>query len=1107
MKKGMFLFVILILILTTVVTAVNIHPKVREYFDAGISSVDVILVYSDKSKLDFLGNDFKVKHNYNVNQVAGSLTKKGYNKIIENDIVNEVEFDMPVQAFLTISVPQINATAVHNLVFDNINVTGKNIGVCVLDSGVNYSIDSLGGCFGVGCKVNGGYDIVNGDSDPIDDFGHGTPITSIIASNHSTNKGVAFDANIFHVKVLNQFGAGLMSDTQEAIEMCVGNATLYNISVVSMSFGTNVPMLYDTYCDSSFPSYANVVNDAVGKNITVVVSTGNDGNKTHISLPACIQNVTAIGAVNSGDAVPSFSNMNSLVDFVMPGASITMPGISGGLVTKSGTSFSVPHLSGVIALLQSYKKAERGFGFSYDELMNILKSTSINVSDGSVIYYRADAFEAIKKADERKPQVDLNNPLNKTYSLGENITVEFDATDMMLGKCWYDLNGVIEIPNCKNFNLSLNTKGSFEMTLFANDSHGNKNSDVISFTVNEGFGVDVIKPVNGSALNKGNVVLEYGTYGDVNSCYYNLNNGVNITLSGCVNTTLSLADNIYDLNLYVTNTLGLVNYTNVNFEVDTLLPALTVVSPLNNDIFAGNVLIDITSNGSNCYYNLNNSVNTVIDNCDSVTVTPTDFGDYNLTVYANDTAGNVNLSVLNFGFAPEIPSVTLTIPNGFKTNSSELNLTCDVIAENITKVELYHNVNQNFSSAQIKYYNGVKSGFNFTVTGLNTGSYNWNCLATDRDNDTRFAVNNNSFAVDLEQPVIALLEPNNTVTLASGSNIIFRYNVTDENVVEKCELTVDNNPDKQDIVIIKGTEETFQDTLSSGQHQWYITCNDDFGNFRISEKRNMTVQAAASSTPSTTTSTPPTGGGGGGGGSTTNAKESSNEESSPSEANIRVGKETSSTNENGITGASVSNVEKLAEQKSWLKKGLGLLLGSDTNIVGFAVKESKPVDDVKVERVLEGINKVSWKLKYNGKENINNVVVYDEVPKSFASSSDKIEVSGDIKSIVVEKDPVFMYDIGELKSGSEYKFAYVLKEGSVKEDVLKDFKDPVILSTPEKPTNKWWKYWWVFVLIVIIFSFWFGIGILMGHDYENKGPWEKAKEEIYAIIDKIFRRY
>ncbi|KAJ0354220.1 hypothetical protein COL154_011825 [Colletotrichum chrysophilum] len=70
-------------------------------------------------------------------------------------------------------------------------VFGKGAKVAVIDSGVDYRHPALGGGFGPGFKVSGGYDLVgedydgsNGkvpDDDPLDSLGHGTHVAGIIA--------------------------------------------------------------------------------------------------------------------------------------------------------------------------------------------------------------------------------------------------------------------------------------------------------------------------------------------------------------------------------------------------------------------------------------------------------------------------------------------------------------------------------------------------------------------------------------------------------------------------------------------------------------------------------------------------------------------------------------------------------------------------------------------------------------------------------------------------------------------------------------------------------------------------------------------------------------
>jgi subtilisin family serine protease len=69
-----------------------------------------------------------------------------------------------------------------NLAYKKLHHNGSGIRIGVIDSGIDYTHPALGGCFGVGCKVRYGYDLVgddyNGDittlkpdHDPLDNCG------------------------------------------------------------------------------------------------------------------------------------------------------------------------------------------------------------------------------------------------------------------------------------------------------------------------------------------------------------------------------------------------------------------------------------------------------------------------------------------------------------------------------------------------------------------------------------------------------------------------------------------------------------------------------------------------------------------------------------------------------------------------------------------------------------------------------------------------------------------------------------------------------------------------------------------------------------------------
>ena len=142
--------------------------------------------------------DFKLKHKYSVvNGFAGKVTRQGLEKLRNDPNVEKIYFDELMSIALDVSIPKINTTRTWGLIYNNTNITGKYVTVCVIDTGIDYTHPNLGDCtssaFLAGnCnKVMSGYDYVNDDNNPIDDQGHGTHVAGIAASNHTTYSGVA----------------------------------------------------------------------------------------------------------------------------------------------------------------------------------------------------------------------------------------------------------------------------------------------------------------------------------------------------------------------------------------------------------------------------------------------------------------------------------------------------------------------------------------------------------------------------------------------------------------------------------------------------------------------------------------------------------------------------------------------------------------------------------------------------------------------------------------------------------------------------------------------------------------------------------------------------
>lgn len=241
---------------------------------------------------------------------------------------------------------RVNATA--------LPTRGEGMTVGVLDTGIDYRHPDLGGGFGPGFKVAGGWDFVDNDGDPMDQHGHGTHVAGIIAANGPSLAGVAPEATLIAYKVLSASGSGAESDVIAAIERSTdpnrdGDFSDH-LDVINMSLGA--PGDADDHL-------ALAADYAMESGVIVVVAAGNEGSHiASINVPGAARDAITVGAY-LGEEVADFSSRGPTAglltfkpDVVAPGVNILSTKVGGGYIAHSGTSMAAPHAAGVCALLQ-----------------------------------------------------------------------------------------------------------------------------------------------------------------------------------------------------------------------------------------------------------------------------------------------------------------------------------------------------------------------------------------------------------------------------------------------------------------------------------------------------------------------------------------------------------------------------------------------------------------------------------------------------------------------------------------------------------------------------------------------------------------------------------
>ena len=287
-----------------------------------------------------------------------------------------------ISATLDESVPLINADDMWNTkdIYGR-NITGQDIKIAILDTGVDYTHPDL-----IDNYIQAGsYDIINNDTDPMDDNGHGTHCAGIICgtgiSSNFQYTGVAPDAKFYAIKILDKNGDGTFETyllgMEKALDPNGDGDYSDHADIISLSFGTDEPGRPDD-------QFCKIVDDMVEVGIIVVVAAGNRGPGSNtITSPGCAISSICVGSTDKQDFIASFSSCgpvewdgNYLIkpDIMAPGVSITSTKNGGGYTVKSGTSMAAPHVAGAAALI-----LQANPDYSPEKVKQVLKENAVNL--------------------------------------------------------------------------------------------------------------------------------------------------------------------------------------------------------------------------------------------------------------------------------------------------------------------------------------------------------------------------------------------------------------------------------------------------------------------------------------------------------------------------------------------------------------------------------------------------------------------------------------------------------------------------------------------------------------------------------------------------------
>jgi serine protease AprX len=362
--------------------------------------VEVIVQFKTPPTMDDLkqlGSYGQVKKSFiSINAVQVIVSPGVLAGLEANPNVRYISPNRTQRSFLDITTASVSAGFAWQYGWD-----GTGVGVAVIDSGVASNVDLMASG-GIASRVVYSESFVAGQT-AADAYGHGTHVAGIVGSSGKSSsgagftrtfKGVAPNANLINLRVLDQNGGGREADVIAAIQRAIDLKSAYNIRVINLSLGRPV---FESY---TLDPLCQAVEAAWRAGIVVVVAAGNYGRDTSphtkgygtIASPGNDPYVITVGAMNAkgttwttDDTIASYSSRgptlvdhivkpdlvapgNRVISLLAPGCTLAASypkllvanalyetlgagGKSGDYFELSGTSMAAPVVSGAAALL------------------------------------------------------------------------------------------------------------------------------------------------------------------------------------------------------------------------------------------------------------------------------------------------------------------------------------------------------------------------------------------------------------------------------------------------------------------------------------------------------------------------------------------------------------------------------------------------------------------------------------------------------------------------------------------------------------------------------------------------------------------------------------
>lgn len=293
-----------------------------------------------------------------------------------------------------------------------------------------------------------GWDFVNNDNDPMDDYKHGTHVAGTIGAVGGDGKGVAgvnWAIQMIPLKFITSSGSGSVSASVQALNyytsLATSNTTTADFVGTNNSWGGG--------------SYSTALNNAIistaraGQLFIAAAGNNSSNNDASVYYPGNYSTAGAVGyeavisvaALTSTGTLASFSNYGArTVDLGAPGATIYSTLLNGAYGYLSGTSMATPHVTGALALIASAFPDLSAAALRAAVLDNTTQTQSLGgrVATGGRLDL-GKVFDALGLPASAQPKVTAITLSDTALALGESATVTIRFSEEVAGFTLADL--------------------------------------------------------------------------------------------------------------------------------------------------------------------------------------------------------------------------------------------------------------------------------------------------------------------------------------------------------------------------------------------------------------------------------------------------------------------------------------------------------------------------------------------------------------------------------------------------------------------------------------------------------------------------------------------